>query len=48
MIIAPIQWPSQLFPKKRKSLIPKVERIDPSKWPENSLKRLLRDIKKAK
>jgi len=48
VIINPIQWPSQHYPKKDKPMIPKVERIDPSKWPEKSLKRLLQDIKKLK
>ena len=48
MIVNPIQWQSQVYLKKEKPLIPKVERITPSNWPEKSLKRLLQDVKKLK
>ena len=48
MIINPTLWASQIYSKKKQPMIPKIERISPSKWPEKSLKRLLQDIKKAK
>jgi len=48
VIINPIRWSSQVYLKKEKPLIPRVERITPPKWPDKALKRLLQDIKKEK
>jgi len=44
MNLPPIYWPSHLLPKRKKPLIKKVERKDPVKWPDEALKKLLKDL----